>query len=449
MAQERGAVVGAAARAASESDLHSRAVAAGFTDLHAMLAATSDLPAREVAGMLSVAVRRMWALRRRHGYVSGGAGRPPGLAAGQTRQCRACGGFYRGLGQHIALKHGMTLDAYLRAYPSDATELERTAGDRAADPRRGPVPLDELSALRRGLQPEDHGRLLCRECGRWYRVLGQHLTMKHQLDPTTYRHRYGLPEDLSLLGSATRQLHAAKAQQRAQDPSRRPTRRERAEQTRADRNALLEQRAHDAGHADLATLLNAIIDAPAADVAAVLDVPVQAVYPLRRQHCDDWTRPRLASSPALTADELAAVIVGTQPERDGRLVCLECGKWQRGLGQHVRSVHNLTPAQYRAVHELPAGQRLQAADLRERQAELGRQRFDRVRDKMLAAAADPQRKADRARAAAVARAESRRRAGGRIATERNKEHLRELRTAEAAARHAAKARELGYTASSS
>jgi predicted transcriptional regulator len=35
------------------------------------------------------------------------------------------------------------------------------------------------------------------------------------------------------------------------------------------------------------------------------------------------------------------------------LVCLECGKRQRGLKRHLRSTHDLTPQQYRERHRLP------------------------------------------------------------------------------------------------
>jgi len=440
LARAQGAVAGAAVRAASEAELAARAVAAGFTDLHAMLAATSDLPARQVAAMLSVAVRRIWALRRRHGYISTGAGRPPGLTAGQSRQCRQCGGFYRGLGQHIALKHGLSLDAYLALYPADAAELEQTAGDRTTDPRRGPIPPSELATLRSGVQPEDHGRLLCRECGRWFHGLGQHLSVKHGLDAAAYRQRHGLAADLTPTNTANSRRHTART---APADSKR-AQQQRAEQTRRERRTEWEQRAREAGHRDLMALLNKTMDQPAADVAAILQTSVKTIYTLRRELCAGWAPPRLAALPALTAAELAAVPVGTQPERDGRLACLECGQWQRGLGQHSRSVHGLGPAQYRAAHELPAGLRLQAADLRERQAALGQARYEKVRAAMLNATRDPARTAQRAHAAAEVRAESRQRVGGRIAAERAKQVLRELRTAEAAARHAAKARELGY-----
>jgi predicted transcriptional regulator len=190
-ARAAGAAAGAAARQASDADLAGRAEAAGFTDLHSLLAATSALAAHEVAAMLGVPVKRVWTVRRRYGYLAARRGRPPGLAPDATQPCLECHRFFRGLGQHLAHKHGLTLPAYRARHPTTAGELERTAGQ-PADPRRPPVGAAALARIRRGVQPEDHGRQLCLECGHWYRGLAHHLPT-HRLTIDEYRRRHGLP----------------------------------------------------------------------------------------------------------------------------------------------------------------------------------------------------------------------------------------------------------------
>lgn len=62
---------------------------------------------------------------------------------------------------------------------------------------------------------------------------------------------------------------------------------------------------------------------------------------------------------------------GEQPERGGRLECLECGRWYRDLATHVRRTHGLPPADYRQRHGLPATLALKATYLREAQARVG------------------------------------------------------------------------------
>jgi hypothetical protein len=59
------------------------------------------------------------------------------------------------------------------------------------------------------------------------------------------------------------------------------------------------------------------------------------------------------------------VAPGVQPQAGGRLQCLECGRWYRALGQHVRVKHGLTARQYKAEYQLPTSRGLVADDLRE------------------------------------------------------------------------------------
>jgi ROS/MUCR transcriptional regulator protein len=62
----------------------------------------------------------------------------------------------------------------------------------------------------------------------------------------------------------------------------------------------------------------------------------------------------------------AGAEMGVQPEVDGRLQCLECGRWYRALGSHVVQGEELDLGTYRERHGLPATLPLAAADLRER-----------------------------------------------------------------------------------
>src|SRR5574342_490768 len=55
---------------------------------------------------------------------------------------------------------------------------------------------------------------------------------------------------------------------------------------------------------------------------------------------------------------------GVQPERDGMLQCLECGRWYRGLGSHIAK-HSMTAEQYRQAHGLPMSRALIPRDLSE------------------------------------------------------------------------------------
>lgn len=70
----------------------------------------------------------------------------------------------------------------------------------AFKPRRGAPPPGPPD-LSPGLQPEEDGRLQCRECGNWYRQLGQHVVVAHGVSTQDYRRRYELP--------AGRGLHAS------------------------------------------------------------------------------------------------------------------------------------------------------------------------------------------------------------------------------------------------
>lgn len=66
---------------------------------------------------------------------------------------------------------------------------------------------------------------------------------------------------------------------------------------------------------------------------------------------------------------------GRQPEEDGRLQCLACGRWFRLLPPHLGPAHSLSAAEYRAAYRLPRRLSLRAADLGETASEQGRDRY--------------------------------------------------------------------------
>lgn len=70
-----------------------------------------------------------------------------------------------------------------------------------------------------------------------------------------------------------------------------------------------------------------------------------------------------------------AVQPGIQPEANGLLQCLICGRWYRQLGQHVVTKHQVSADAYRRDHGLAASHGLQASDLLAARREAGRQRY--------------------------------------------------------------------------
>lgn len=89
----------------------------GYTDLDAYFRTMQGIAARELAPVLDASIKQVQLLRKRHGFVSSGAGRAPGLGPEDRRVCRECGRTYLGLGQHISLKHGLTMAEYGQRHP--------------------------------------------------------------------------------------------------------------------------------------------------------------------------------------------------------------------------------------------------------------------------------------------------------------------------------------------
>ncbi|UQU67408.1 MucR family transcriptional regulator [Couchioplanes caeruleus] len=72
--------------------------------------------------------------------------------------------------------------------------------------------------------------------------------------------------------------------------------------------------------------------------------------------------------------DLATIAAGVQPQHDGWLLCRLCGRWFRSVGRHLQPGHGISPAEYKAMFELPVTRGLIGDDLRaqfrDRQREL-------------------------------------------------------------------------------
>lgn len=66
---------------------------------------------------------------------------------------------------------------------------------------------------------------------------------------------------------------------------------------------------------------------------------------------------------------------GHQPQEDGRLQCLDCGRWYKLLAPHLAHAHDTTTAAYRQAHKLPRKLSLRAADLNETARQQGLTRY--------------------------------------------------------------------------
>jgi predicted transcriptional regulator len=172
---------------------------------------------------------------------------------------------------------------------------------------------------------------LCRECGGWFRVLGQHLRGAHGVSTEQYRRRYGL------------------------DPH--------------------ERRARELGYDTLEALLVATVHLNGADFAALLETSPREARVLRQRHGHRTPRGRTAA-PDLTPRELDGLPLGQQPERDGKLLCRECGRWYRGLSQHLPHKHDVAPAEYRERYGLAATHCLQAGELHDKRVASSRARWE-------------------------------------------------------------------------
>ena len=75
---------------------------------------------------------------------------------------------------------------------------------------------------------------------------------------------------------------------------------------------------------------------------------------------------------AMLATVERASSVAAAPAPVERIICLDCGRSMRLLKQHIRTHHELEPAQYRAKHGLPWNSPMIAPGYSARRAEIAR-----------------------------------------------------------------------------
>ena len=281
-----------------------------------------------------------------------------------------------------------------------------------------------------GVQPERNGRLQCLECGRWFRHVGIHVAQKHELTADDYRAKYELPRSKALAAPEIieRQVIAGK-ERFARDPNlrdlltpkmpheevrklalaARSESAKRAGSKEAGRRGTQEARQKfldklDAPYAEVARrlgmtgiteLLDSTRDLTDNAFGRLTGFPTKQAARFRRRH--GVVAPYVARKAAREAELARAghtsagppapgdVPLGVQPERSGRLQCLECGRWFRHLGNHIPLKHEMTADDYRAKYELPRTKALAAADILEGRVAIGRAKF----------AQDPQELLDR------------------------------------------------------
>jgi predicted transcriptional regulator len=248
-------------------------------------------------------------------------------------------------------------------------------------PRRPDVP--------RGVQPERDGRIQCLECGRWYRGLGNHLRNAHEITVDEYKADHGLPASRGLVPQELRETMAANQRRRLQtEPglrealtndratlearlragrevfartrgregvranlreSARVSGQKRSQDIRADKDA----RARELGYLDLRDLLTQTAHLPAHRIGPMIGESRLQVTKWRGKYGIRGTGREQRGIDRRVAREagLADVPPGVQPAADGRLRCLDCGRWYTNLAGHV-AAHDLAPGGYRDRHGL-------------------------------------------------------------------------------------------------
>lgn len=112
------------------------------------------------------------------------------------------------------------------------------------------------------------------------------------------------------------------------------------------------------------------------------------------------------------------------PEQDGRVQCLECGRWFKSLIGHISRIHGMSAEEYRAVHGLARTTALVASSVSEQLHDHGIRRRDADPRVLEALSGDGAR---RQRAAAFPRAREPRRPATKKATQAAKQQQGELR----------------------
>lgn len=273
----------------------------------------------------------------------------------------------------------------------------------------------QLLEVEVGVQPEQHGRLLCRYCGNWYRSLGHHLVgRKHGVALAVYRAEFELPETMALMAADLREQQARRGRELLSSNSAvrdafavdQPIYRERLQRGRARKaqtnfragvqrskkatGVLLadssrqraDQRRHELDeiarsyqYKDLPDLLRATTALTHAQLGGLLGCrpdsarqwrsklgvrsdAKRAAQVDRRARRGEAAGERAHTVPADTPPRPRA-----QPQDNGRLVCLECATPWRDLGKHVEQAHRMDQAVYRQRHGLAAACSLRCAEL--------------------------------------------------------------------------------------
>ena len=269
----------------------------------------------------------------------------------------------------------------------------------------------DVTGLPAGVQPEENGRLLCRCCGRWYRSLGHHLRGGHDITPDEYRHHFELPASLRLMAGDLRDAQGQRGRQILESNPRvrdafgvgehdRPERlitlakarkvkqqtesragvqaskqavgallAQVSQQRAAQRRAELDTDAHSRGYRDFQHLLT--------ETAHLTHEALDKMIGWGSGNAAKWRRKyHIAAGARAAAAQrrqeqqragLADLPPGVQPVDDGKLRCLECGRWWADLAQHLTGTHHLDASTYRQRHGIPADCPLMAPHLLERQ----------------------------------------------------------------------------------
>ena len=64
-------------------------------------------------------------------------------------------------------------------------------------------------------------RIQCLLCGKFYRSLGSHINSVHEVDETSYKHRFGIPYRVGLVSATTAKRHAEELTKRISPEERR------------------------------------------------------------------------------------------------------------------------------------------------------------------------------------------------------------------------------------
>lgn len=239
----------------------------------------------------------------------------------------------------------------------------------------------ELAAIPAGRQPEEDGLLACLECGRWYRGLGSHVALAHEISADDYRARHELPRGRGLWAQDARDGAGRRAAERAgRYPDAVRTRlrgtpeeveravaarresikragtqrlvRENYERmgaaARSRTRGKYDQMAVDAGYDGIDDLIRKTADEPARVIAELLPLSVSGAKWLRRLHAADFNLDHHPAAPAtLDSDDLARLPDGVQPLTETHVLCRWCGAWLKGLPRHVGVAHSSNLEAYR------------------------------------------------------------------------------------------------------